>query len=421
MPIGDEHVSIRRSALERAEAFAAVAVVVLSMQAIVAGDRATSAADAARQPPRPERTVAARAEVAKRLRAAYERAPSHWPPPQIDEGAAWEEIGLLPPVVHPDANPFGEAKAELGRMLFFDPRLSKDRKTACASCHVPRLGWAHGEAVSRPGGRLPGRNTPTIRNVAHQTSLFWDGRAKSLEAQAEQALTDASEMAADRADIERWLAGMPEYRRRFEEAFPGRGIEFAAAIDAIACFERTVVSGRSRFDDFLRGESSALSDREILGLDLFRREGRCMHCHHGPLFSDGRFHNLGLSFYGRSNEDLGRHVVTGDAADVGCFRTPSLRDVTQTAPLMHTGTFELPGVLRMYNAGMATLRRRPWQANDERFPVKSPHLRPLGLIAQDLEDLAAFLGALEEPLPMDEFPVLPQPDDAGGPGVTARP
>jgi cytochrome c peroxidase len=172
------------------------------------------------------------------------------------------------------------------------------------------------------------------------------------------------------------------------------------------------VGGRSRFDVFLRGDAAALSDVELLGLDLFRREARCMNCHHGPLLSDGRFHDLGLSFYGRSNEDLGRHGITKVASDMGRFRTPSLRDVTGTAPLMHTGMFELAGVLNMYNAGMVTLKRQGFHKNDPLFPVKSPHLKPLGLNRQDLADLAAFLGALEEPKRRERPPTLPEIDEA---------
>jgi cytochrome c peroxidase len=179
-------------------------------------------------------------------------------------------------------------------------------------------------------------------------------------------------------------------------------------VEAVACFERTIVSGRSRFDRFMRGDAEALADAEILGLDLFRREARCMHCHHGPTFSDGRFHDLGLSFFGRSNEDLGRHAVTGAAGDKGRFRTPTLRDVTHTTPLMHTGMFELRGVLNMYNAGMVTLKRQPYQRDDPLFPVKSPHLKPLGLNRQDLADLEAFLAALAEPRQRVLPPALPE-------------
>ena len=137
-----------------------------------------------------------------------------------------------------------------------------------------------------------------------------------------------------------------------------------------------------------------------------------MNCHHGPTFSDGRFHGLGLSRYGRSNEDPGRFAVTGDAQDSGRFRTPTLRDVTRTTPLTHTGQFSLAGVLNMYNAGMVTLKRHDYQQKTAMFPVKSPHLKPLGLNRQDLADLAAFLGTLEEPQHLVPPPPLPEIEDA---------
>ena len=159
---------------------------------------------------------------------------------------------------------------------------------------------------------------------------------------------------------------------------------------------------------------AALTDAELIGLDLFRREARCLNCHHGPTFTDGRFHDLGLSFHGRSNEDLGRHAITKDPADKGRFRTPTLRNVTRTAPLMHTGMFELRGVLSMYNAGMVTLKRQPYERNDPHFPVKSPLLKPLGLNKQDLADLTAFLGSLEEPKRRVRPPAIPGLDAAAG-------
>ena len=386
----------------------AAGLVALATWLVIGTSPAAEPAAPAKKPPRPERSAADRSAAARQLRDVYRRPPASWPTPHVDPGIEWREIGLLPQVVHPETNPFNAAKAELGRLLFFDARLSADGKMACVSCHEPNLGWADGRAVSQPHGRGPDRNTPTIRNVAFQTHLFWDGRADSLERQVEDALTNPAEMAADRAAVVRLLARSPEYRRRFAAAFAGRPLEFAAVVEAVACFERTIVSGRSRFDRFMQGDDGALSDDELLGLDLFRRDARCMNCHHGPAFSDGRFHDLGLSFFGRSNEDLGRHAVTGAAGDKGRFRTPTLRDVTHTTPLMHTGMFELRGVLNMYNAGMVTLKRQPYQRDDPLFPVKSPHLKPLGLNRQDLADLEAFLAALAEPRQRVLPPALPE-------------
>jgi len=366
---------------------------------VAVGLRADGPAAAVKIPPRAERTPAERTALIRHLRQAYAAAPANWPAPHVDPGVEWRELGLLPAVDHPEANPSSTAKAALGRGLFFDPRLSKTGGMSCGSCHQPDRGWADGKGVSVPHGTIAGRNTQTIMNAAFQRHLFWDGRSATLETQVAEALTNPLEMAATPDHVIDAVATDPAHSARYAEAFPGRPLEFAAVAAAIACFERTIVGGKSRFDGFLRGDHAALSDAELLGLDLFRREGRCLNCHHGPVFSDGQFHDLGLSFHGRSNEDLGRFGVTHDPADKGRFRTPSLRDVTNTAPYMHTGMFQLRGVLAMYNAGMVTLKRQPYERDDPGFPLKSPLLRPLGFNRQDLADLEAFLGALAEPAP----------------------
>jgi cytochrome c peroxidase len=366
------------------------------------------------EPPRPERTAAERASAALQLREIYRGDPAAWPAPHVDPGVEWREIGILPPVVHPESNPLNDAKAKLGETLFFDNRLSASGHMACVSCHDPKLGWADGRALGLRDANPPRRNTPTILNTAFQTALFWDGRAASLEQQAEKTLANPNEMAGSRDGIVRLLAGSDGYRALFAAAFPGRPIEFAGVVEALACFERTIVGGRSRFDNFVRGDPAVLSEQEILGLDLFRRDARCMNCHHSPTFSDGRFHDLGLSFYGRNTEDGGRYAITGDAKDNGRFRTPTLRNVTQTAPYMHTGAFGLAGVLNMYNAGMPTIKQYGFQRTDPLFPTKSPHLKPLGLNRQDIADLSAFLGSLEEPTQHLWPPALPAIGDAAG-------
>ena len=339
-----------------------------------------------------------RLDLAQSVVDSYRCSSNRWPAPQIDPGVQWQELGPLPEVEHPQQNPFSPAKAALGKSLFFDPRLSGSREIACASCHDPDLAWADGRTVSFGHHREPlKRNAPTIRNIAFQQSLFWDGRAGTIEQQVEQVLLNPAEMHITRQQLVVAVAAVPDYRKQFTAAFDDPDVSFDRVVQALACFQRTVVGGRSRFDRFVRGEYDLLSDAEVRGLDLFRRKARCLNCHHGPLFSDGRFHDVGLSYYGRRTEDLGRYRVTGRPEDVGRFRTPSLRDVTKTEPLMHNGLFKLSGVLNMYNAGMPTLKRQAYQQNDPLFPTKSPHLKPLGLSRQELADLAAFLGTLEEP------------------------
>lgn len=362
----------------------------------------------AKRDPRPERSSDERSKWIDELRRMYALDPDDWPAPHVDESVQWSEIGLLPAVRHPAENPHTQAKEELGKILFFDPRLSGSGQIACASCHDPDLHWADGRTRSFGHGRtLLTRNAPTVRNVGHARTLFWDGRSATLEDQVMQVLRNPSEMRASEVELGQLLSQSPEYQDRFQAAFGGDDITLDRIAQAIACFERTIVGGRSRWDAYLKGKLKRLDDDELAGLDLFRREARCMNCHHGPLFSDGQLHDVGLSYYGRRFEDLGNYSVSGNPATVGQFRTPSLRDVTQTHPLMHNGLFELPGVLRMYNAGMPTLRRKAEQVDDPLFPTKSSLLQPLGLNKQDLSDLEAFLHTLEEPKMRMWAPDLP--------------
>lgn len=364
---------------------------------------------------RPELSPEQRAEWAARLRALYSRPAAEWPAPHVDSTVAWTEIGLVPEPPHPEENPFSKEKAELGRLLFFEPRLSQTGQMACASCHDPDLGWSDGRTTSFGLDRRPlARNAPTLLHAAFQERLFWDGRAGSLEEQARGVLLNPQEMGGEEGAIVAELSRLPAYREAFTAAFGCDEISLDLVTQAIATFERTLVGGRSRFDAFLRGRPDSLDDAQVIGLHLFRTEARCMNCHHGPVFSDGKLHDLGLSYYGRKFEDLGAFRVTGQPEDVGRFRTPSLRNVANTGPYMHNGLFELAGVVNMYNAGMPTLRRKEHQADDPLFPTKSPLLRPLGLSARDRQDLLAFLEALSEPPRRIRPPELPRPEPPAG-------
>ncbi|PQO45563.1 cytochrome-c peroxidase [Blastopirellula marina] len=368
----------------------------------------SNAPSSARPEPRPEKSAVKQAELAQQLRAIYSQPQDQWPAPNVDADVKWQEIGLLPEVTHPKDNPYNESKEALGKALFFDPRLSGTGQMACASCHDPDLAWGDGRTTSFGHSRkMLARNAPSTRFAAYQDSFFWDGRAGTLEEQAVAVLLNPNEMHADPDHVRKVVASITPYQKMFGEAFGDEEVTIERVGQAIACFERTAVHSRSRFDLFMKGRTNVMSDSAIRGMDLFRRDARCMNCHHGPLFSDGQFHDVGLSYYGRKFEDLGRYEITGEVEDVGRFRTPTLRDVTATGPLMHNGLFELAGVLNMYNAGMPTLKRKEFQAADKLFPTKSPHLKPLGLNRQDLQDLAAFLGTLEEPKLRVRPPELP--------------
>jgi cytochrome c peroxidase len=353
-------------------------------------------------------TPSAEASTQPTLRDLYQTSPDRWPAADWDPQVAIEdrhEIGPIPEVVAPEANPYSKEKVDLGRQLFFDPRLSSSKNVACVSCHHPDTGWADGKTVSQGHQLMPlDRNTPTIMGAALQKRLMWDGRAGSLESQALLPIANENEMHGAFEEIEKTLNDIPEYRKSFKQIFGEEQITVQLVGKAIATFERTVMPGRSRLDVFLKGKHNALSDQQILGLHLFRTKARCINCHNGPLLSDGQFHNVGLTYYGRKYEDLGLYNITKKPEDVGKFRTPTLRNITRTAPYMHNGLFELEGVVNIYNAGMPNEKV---DRSDPLAPSKSTLLKPLELTPTERAALIAFLGALEEPKLRVRTPALP--------------
>jgi cytochrome c peroxidase len=343
------------------------------------------------------------------LREAYSKPPAEWPPAVVDESEKdrVREIAPLPPPVEVD-----QARAALGADLFFDPRLSGSRQISCASCHDPEHAWTDGRSLPFGNHRkMLRRNTPALLNAVRQESFFWDGRADSLEDLSLAVMSHPDEMHADPDEVARILSQEPYYQEKFTSVFGEGCITPQHIASALANFVRSIQSrGRARFDQFVGGKQDAMSDQEIVGLHLFRTKAGCMNCHDGPFFNDGRFHDLGLSYYGRSLQDLGRYHITKDPAHSGQFKTPTLRNVTRTAPYMHVGLFPIRGVMNLYNAGMPDLKRKPEQENDELFPVKSPLLRPLELSNEEIEAIIAFLGTLEEPpqrVRAQNFPPLP--------------
>lgn len=350
-------------------------------------------------------------DLAGVLRSVYTQPADQWPKPHVDEGVAFVELGLMPAETpYPADNPPDDAKAELGKLLFFDGRLSGPGQMSCASCHTADLGWADGRARSLGhGAHQLSRNTPSMLNSAFMPALFWDGRAESLEDLVVAVLTNIKEMNATPDHAVNTVAAIPGYVERFEAVFGKDSVNMDNIAKAMATHIRTVRSEpSSAFDRFLMGDSKQLSDSAVRGLHLFRTDARCVNCHSGPMLTDNQFHDLGLSYYGRKYEDLGRYEVTHDNDDVGKFKTPSLRNVSRTAPYMHVGFFDLKGVVNMYNAGMATLKPKPEQADDPLFPTKSPLLEPLHLNEQDRADLVAFLESLTERRRRDLAPTLPE-------------
>ena len=332
----------------------------------------------------------------------YRRPPQEWPPFIVDEGVEAEELGALPPL--PPVSWHTPASEQLGKLLFFDPRLSGSGQLACISCHDPQLGWADGRRFAAGHDRRTGtRNAMTLLNAAYFDHLFWDGRAEGLLDLALQPIRSAAEMNADLGEVVARLRNTDGYPEVFEDAFGSAEVTEERIAQAIASFVRSLVSSSSRFDRFVQGDYDRLSNQEIEGLHLFRTRARCMNCHSGPRFSDGQFHHTGLSYYGRRFEDLGRFDVTGNPEDRGKFRTPTLRNVRLTGPWMHNGLFtNFTGILRMYNSGITfAARSRPGA------PQLSPLIRPLGLDNSEIEALEAFLDSIGRSPPFVEPPDLP--------------
>lgn len=343
------------------------------------------------------------------LRALYARPVAEWPRPAIDQGVQWKELSALP-VDSLFVAKLNSPKVQLGKMLFFDPRLSGSNQISCSSCHDPDLAWTDGRVVSLGNDHLQGtRNTSTLLNVGQVKELFWDGRAASLEDQAINPMATMHEMNQEPPTIPAELAAIPGYPPLFEKVYGDKKINLDRILDAIASFERIIASRRSRFDDFVNGRHKQLSDEEIQGLHLFRTKARCMNCHNGTYFTDNQFHNIGLTYYGRKYQDLGRYNVTKEAADVGKFRTPSLRDVMKTRPWMHNGLFDnMGGILNMYSAGMPQPKPKPDQVGDPLFPKTDPLIKKLDLTPEEKKALMAFLDAITGvPYRMDR-PQLPQ-------------
>ncbi|KAB2916031.1 MAG: cytochrome-c peroxidase [Dechloromonas sp.] len=329
------------------------------------------------------------------LRQAYGKPLAAWPAPQVEGQVAWREMASLQPPDLPATLPYPLLK--LGIRLFFDPALSASGKIACASCHRPEHAYADTLAVT-PGheGRLGRRNAPALVGVAGASSLFWDGRSPSLEHQALGPIADPAEMAMELRQLPAKLAAIPGYAEDFTAAWGDPAVTLERIQATLAAYQRTLVAERTAFDAFIDGDGKALDDQQLLGLHLFRTKARCMTCHSGPTLSDNEFHNLGLTYFGRKFEDLGRYNVTGRNEDVGKFKTPTLRNVSRSGPWMHNGLFKsLRGLVNLYNAGMA--RPKPAseaQAKDPRFPVTSDLLKPLKLDEREAQALDAFLKVL---------------------------
>ena len=329
----------------------------------------------------------------------YRQPVAQWPAPQVDADVQWQEMAALPAhAPAPPENPFSEAKAALGKQLFNDPKLSRSGQIACASCHEADMAFADGRRVSFGHDRQSGRrNAPSLVMSGYSPALFWDGRGGTLEQQAMHPIVDPVEMAFDIPQLLERLNADAAYREQFGQVFGPGPITTEHTAQALATFQRTLVSAtrNTAFEQLLRGRPQRMSDEQLYGLHLFRTKARCMNCHFGPALSDEQFHNVGLSYYGRKYEDLGRYEVTRKPEDVGAFRTPSLRLVMKTAPWMHNGLFvNMEGTLAFYNMGMPRPRPNAQQVNDPLFPRTSDRLKALNMDKDELRALRSFLDTL---------------------------
>lgn len=294
----------------------------------------------------------------------------------------------LPPIPWPKDNPYSKEKAELGRLLYFDKRLSSNGTIACATCHTVHDAFTDRKPISEGiEGRHGTRNAPTVINAAYLKKLFWDGRVNSLEEQAKGPIANPNEMttikdvhAAHKECVD-LIRAIPGYRPLFKEAFGTEVCTMENIAQALATFERTVLSGNSPFDRFVAGDKTALTEEQIQGLRVFRRTN-CINCHNGPEFTDGRFANIGVGM-DEPNPDLGRYLITHDEKDWGAFKTPTLRDVEKTYPYMHDGKlWTLEEVVEYYDKGGIPNRNL------------HPSMVPLHLSESDKKALVSFMKSL---------------------------
>ncbi len=330
-----------------------------------------------------------------------------------------------PPV--PADNPLTPEKVELGKLLFFDGRLSGNGAMPCSACHVPDQGWDFDGKVSLGyPGTVHWRNSQTIVNAAYHGKLFWAGSSKSLEGQARSAARGGVAGNGEDDMMEARLAFVPEYRKRFKKVFGDEWPNVRHAYMAIAAFERTLVQTDTPFDKYMRGDDKALNTAQKNGLKVFTGKAGCAACHNGALLTNQKYYNLGvppydgwetdalaqITFrfeiyakgtkeenYRKLKDDPGLYFRTKQKADLGKFRVPSLRYTKYTAPYMHNGMLAtLKDVIDFYDAGGGT---------NDFAATKTKLIKPLGLSDREKADLLSFVESLSGPRITMEVPDLP--------------
>lgn len=308
----------------------------------------------------------------------------------------------LPPVPIPADNPPTADTVALGRKLYYDTRLSADNTVSCANCHNPAKAFTDGLRVSLGvGGKNGTRNAPTVLDAAYNPAQFWDGRAASLEDQAGGPMANPVEMGLPHEVMVAKISKVADYQAAFDKAFGPGPITIDKVQKAIASFERTLLSGDSPFDKYeYGGDKTALSPAAIRGLAIFRdkQKGNCATCHtigdKYALFTDGKYHNIGEGLDDNGDlKDLGRYTQTHVDADRGAFRTPTLRNISRTAPYMHDGSVKtLKDVVDFYVGGGSS------------NPYLDKQIKELKLTGPERADLVAFLESLTCSTPPNSGP-----------------
>jgi len=346
-----------------------------------------------------------------------------------DTTSALAPLGEVPV---PADNKMTDEKIELGKILFFDPRVGGDASTACSTCHDPDSGWGWGDEISRGyPGTVHWRNSQTIVNSAYYNKLFWAGSSPSLEAQAPSAAKGGVAGNGEADLMEARLALIPEYRKRFKAIFGDEWPLIRNAWRAIAAFERTMVQRDTPLDEYLKGDKDALTEQQVRGKALFEGKANCISCHNGALASDEEYYNIGVPYLRRWDEDglaqitfrfenyakgateekyrhikddMGLYFRDKNEWDKGKFRTPSLRYTAYTAPYMHNGAFfTMEEVVDFYNVGGFDEDGR----TTDFLKTKSKKIKPLGLTDEEKEDLVAFIEAFSGDEIVIDIPKLP--------------
>lgn len=334
-------------------------------------------------------------------------------------------LAALPEAPVPADAPLTEDRVELGKLLYFDSRLSGDGSISCADCHEPKQGWGDGGDLSRGyPGTMHWRNSQTIVNSAYLDAWFWTSSSPTLEKQAHAAITGALAGNLKPVLAEERLKQIPRYVELFKKVY-NAAPNYDQTLSAIAAYERTIVSDDSPFDQYMRGDKTALNTQQLRGKALFEGRANCITCHNGALMTDQKHYNLGVppnpafeedpqrqiamrermrskgfseDVYLKLDRDPGRFRATKDMADIGKFRTAPLRYTKYTAPFMHNGVFfTLEEVVDFYNQG----------GGEDPFGTKTDKIKPLGLSDAEKADLVAFLESLSGKEILVERPKLP--------------